>query len=90
METMGNHRPFEQLRRSYLVGTPAQQVARLRALQDAGCEYVVLGPTSDDPRQVELIRDLIVAPVAAAAASRRRPSPPATSSRRNRVSGRGL
>ncbi len=67
METMGNHRPFEQLRRSYLMGTPAQQVERLRAIQDAGCEYVVLGPTSDDPRQVELIRDLIVDPVNAAA-----------------------
>jgi hypothetical protein len=71
METMGNHRPFEQLRRSYLMGTPAQQVTRLRAVQDAGCEYVVLGPTTDDPRQVELIRDLIAAPVAAAAASPR-------------------
>lgn len=66
LETMGTHRAFDQLRRSYLLGTPAQQVARLTALQEAGCEYVVLGPASDDPRQVQLIKDLIVEPVTAA------------------------
>jgi hypothetical protein len=59
---MGTHRPFEQLQRSYLLGTPAQQVARLVALCEAGCEYVVLGPTSDDPRQIELLLRLIVEP----------------------------
>jgi probable F420-dependent oxidoreductase len=63
MEIMGTHRPFEQLRRSYLLGTPAQQVARLVALHEAGCEYVVLGPTSDDPRQIELLMRLVVEPV---------------------------
>jgi probable F420-dependent oxidoreductase len=62
MEIMGTHRPFEQLQRSYLLGTPAQQVARLVALCEAGCEYVVLGPTSDDPRQIELLLRLIVEP----------------------------
>lgn len=66
MDTMGTHRPFDQLRRSYLLGTPAQQVVRLVALKEAGCEYVVLGPATDDPRQIDLIRDLIAAPVAAA------------------------
>ncbi|MDQ6880387.1 MAG: LLM class flavin-dependent oxidoreductase [Candidatus Dormibacteraeota bacterium] len=64
MEVMGTHRPFEQLQRSYLLGTPAQQVARLIALQEAGCEYVVLGPTTDDPHQIELLVRLIVEPVA--------------------------
>jgi probable F420-dependent oxidoreductase len=64
MEVMGTHRPFEQLRRSYLLGTPAQQVERLVALQEAGCQYVVLGPTSDDPRQIELLMRMIVEPVA--------------------------
>jgi probable F420-dependent oxidoreductase len=62
MEIMGTHRPFEQLRRSYLLGTPAQQVARLVALQEIGCEYVVLGPTSDDPSQIELLLRLVVEP----------------------------
>jgi probable F420-dependent oxidoreductase len=75
METMGSHRPFDQLRRSYLLGTPAQQVARLRALQDAGCQYIVLGPTTDDPRQVELIRELITTPVTAASTASRRDLP---------------
>ena len=68
LETMGTHRPFDQLRRSYLLGTPTQQVDRLRALEAVGCEYVVLGPATDDPHQIELIRDLIAAPVAAATA----------------------
>lgn len=74
MDTMGTHRPFDQLRRSYLLGTPAQQVARLTALREAGCQYVVLGPTTDDPRQVELISDLIAEPVMAAETLG--PSPP--------------
>jgi len=64
MEIMGTHRPFDQLRRSYLMGTPGDQVARLIALQEAGCEYVVLGPTTDDPRQIELMVRLVLEPVA--------------------------
>ena len=66
MEIMGTHRPFEQLRRSYLMGTPAQQVLRLIALHQAGCEYVVLGPATDDPRQIELMVRLVLEPVAGA------------------------
>jgi probable F420-dependent oxidoreductase len=64
MEVMGTHRPFEQLRRSYLTGTPDQQVQRLQALQDAGCEYAVLGPVSDDPAQIDLMMSLVVDRVA--------------------------
>jgi len=71
MDVMGSHRSFDQLRRSYLLGTPSQQVARLTALQEAGCEYVVLGPTSDDPRQIDLMMRLVVDPVAAAASASR-------------------
>jgi probable F420-dependent oxidoreductase len=62
MEIMGTHRSLEQLRRSYLLGTPAQQIARLVALWEAGCEYVVLGPTSDDPCQIELLVRLVLEP----------------------------
>jgi probable F420-dependent oxidoreductase len=68
LEIMGTHRPFEYLRRSYLLGTPEQQVARLVALHEAGCQYVVLGPTSDDPRQIELLMRLIVEPLSSFAA----------------------
>jgi probable F420-dependent oxidoreductase len=67
MEVMGTHRPFDQLRRSYLIGTPEKQVRRLLALQEAGCEYVVLGPTSDDPEQIELLQRLVIEPVTKAA-----------------------
>lgn len=37
-EVMGSHWPFEQLRRRHLLETPAQEVARLLALQQAGCQ----------------------------------------------------
>ena len=69
MEIMGSHRSFDLLRRSYLMGTPAQQVARLVALEDAGCEYCVLGPTTDDPRQVEMLVRLILEPAGKTATS---------------------
>ncbi len=59
--------PFDQLRRSYLLGTQAPQVARLLALQRAGCQSVVLGPTSHDPSQIELLVRLVLEPVAKAA-----------------------
>lgn len=65
LEVMGTHRDFDQLRRSYLFGTPPQQVERLRALRELGCEYVVLGPTTDDPRQIELMVRLVLEPAAA-------------------------
>jgi len=66
MEVMGDHRSFESMRRSYLIGTPGQQQERLHAMKDLGCEYVILGPTSDDPAQIELIQRLVVEPVESA------------------------
>ncbi|MFZ0217980.1 MAG: LLM class flavin-dependent oxidoreductase [Candidatus Dormiibacterota bacterium] len=62
-EVMGDHRSFEQLQQCYFLGTPGEQVARLLDLGQAGCEYVVLGPTSDDPEQLELLIERVLRPV---------------------------
>lgn len=62
-DVMGDHRDFEQLRQCYFMGTPAQQVERLLDLAGAGCRYVVLGPTSDEPEQLDMLLDLVMAPV---------------------------
>jgi hypothetical protein len=52
---MGSHRTFEHLQSSYLLGTIDDILERLKDLESAGCEYVVLGPTSDDLGQLDLI-----------------------------------
>ena len=59
-QVMGNHRSFEHLETCYLMGTPSDIVEKLRDLQEAGLSYTVIGPTSDDPEQLELISDRIV------------------------------
>jgi alkanesulfonate monooxygenase len=55
LQVMGTHRTFEHLRGSYLLGSLDDIIERLVDLRDAGLEYLVLGPTSDDPEQLELI-----------------------------------
>jgi probable F420-dependent oxidoreductase len=61
---MGTHRPFAALEASYLLGTPADIVAKLGKLQDAGFEHFVLGPLTTDPEQLELVHARIVRPLA--------------------------
>ncbi|MBO0704823.1 MAG: LLM class flavin-dependent oxidoreductase [Candidatus Dormibacteraeota bacterium] len=61
-EVMGDHRSFEHLQQCYFMGTPRQQVERLLDLEQAGCEYVVLGPTSNEPEQLDLLLDLVLRP----------------------------
>lgn len=59
-QTMGDHRSRAHLESCYLFGSVDEIVERLNDLASAGCEYVVLGPTHDDPAQLELINDLIM------------------------------
>jgi len=59
-EVMGTHRSPDHLETCYLFGSVDEIVARLNDLGSAGCEYVVLGPTHDDPAQLDLIHDLII------------------------------
>jgi alkanesulfonate monooxygenase SsuD/methylene tetrahydromethanopterin reductase-like flavin-dependent oxidoreductase (luciferase family) len=48
-------RTFEDLQQSYLLGSLDDIIERLVDLKDAGMEYLVLGPRSDDPKQLDLI-----------------------------------
>jgi probable F420-dependent oxidoreductase len=57
---MGTHRSFEHLQECYLLGSVEDIVWRLKDLEEAGLQYVVLGPTSDDLGQLDLIAKHIV------------------------------
>jgi hypothetical protein len=63
-QVMGDHRSFEHLQECYLLGTVDDILARLEDLESAGLEYTILGPTSDDLGQLDLIAERIVAPLA--------------------------
>ncbi|HVD00052.1 MAG TPA: LLM class flavin-dependent oxidoreductase [Candidatus Dormibacteraeota bacterium] len=65
---MGEHRSFEHLQQCYFMGTPRQQVDRLLDLESHGCEYVVLGPTTDTLEQLELLLELVIKPAQQGAA----------------------
>lgn len=52
---MGTHRSFEHLQECYLMGTIGEIVERIEDLSRAGLNYLILGPVSDDPGQLELI-----------------------------------
>jgi probable F420-dependent oxidoreductase len=52
---MGTHRPWAALEASYLMGTPAEIVAKLERLQRAGVAHFILAPLVADLAQVELI-----------------------------------
>lgn len=69
-QVMGDHRPFEQLQQCYFMGTPEDQLERLRDLESAGCEYMVFGPTTDDRDQLDLLIDKLIKPLSVSAVSR--------------------
>jgi alkanesulfonate monooxygenase len=52
---MGTHRSFEHLEECYLFGTIDEIVERLKDLEKSGLEYLLLGTTSDDPAQVDMV-----------------------------------
>ncbi len=55
LRTMGTHRSWEHLQECYMVGSIERINARIADLASAGMEYMVLGPVSDDPRQIDLL-----------------------------------
>jgi len=57
---MGSHRSFETLRTCYLLGTPAQICARLKAMADAGLEYAALSPLDYDLEQLDLWEEEVI------------------------------
>jgi alkanesulfonate monooxygenase SsuD/methylene tetrahydromethanopterin reductase-like flavin-dependent oxidoreductase (luciferase family) len=52
---MGERRSFEHLQESYMLGTNSEIVERLEQLAEAGCTYMVLGPVSSDPYQIDTL-----------------------------------
>ena len=57
---MGTHRTFEHLRQSYLLGTTPQIVDRIRDLEEAGIQDLVLATCDDDLEQLERFASEIV------------------------------
>jgi alkanesulfonate monooxygenase SsuD/methylene tetrahydromethanopterin reductase-like flavin-dependent oxidoreductase (luciferase family) len=55
MRVMGTHRSWEHLQACYLIGTVDAINRRIEDLVSAGLEYLVLGPVSDDPLQIDLM-----------------------------------
>jgi len=52
---MGTHRSWEHLQECYMVGSVDRISARIADLVGARLEYLVLGPVTDDPRQIDLM-----------------------------------
>ena len=50
---MGTHRPFEHLQQSYFLGTTQEIVERIRDLEAAGIQDLVLATCDDDLEQLE-------------------------------------
>ncbi len=60
IRTMGTHRSYEHLQECYMIGSPDRLNARIEDLRRAGLQYLVLGPVTDDPKQIELMAKRIV------------------------------
>jgi alkanesulfonate monooxygenase SsuD/methylene tetrahydromethanopterin reductase-like flavin-dependent oxidoreductase (luciferase family) len=60
LRAMGTHRSWEHLQESYMVGSIDRINARIQDLVDAGLRYLVLGPVTDDPKQIDLMAKHIV------------------------------
>ena len=43
-----------------MIGSPDRLNARIEDLRRAGLQYLVLGPVTDDPKQIELMAKRIV------------------------------
>jgi len=55
IKTMGTHRTYEHLQESYMIGSIDHINTRIDDLVRAGLKYLVLGPVTDDPAQIDLI-----------------------------------
>lgn len=55
LRVMGTHRSWEHLQECYMVGSIDRINARIADLVGAGLQYLVLGPVTDDPRQLDLL-----------------------------------
>jgi alkanesulfonate monooxygenase SsuD/methylene tetrahydromethanopterin reductase-like flavin-dependent oxidoreductase (luciferase family) len=60
LRAMGTHRTYEHLQECYMVGGIDRINARIEDLRKAGLQYLVLGPVSDDPKQIDLMAKKVV------------------------------
>ena len=52
---MGTHRTWEHLQECYMAGSLDRINARIADLVGAGLQYLVLGPVTDDPKQIDVL-----------------------------------
>ena len=60
---MDSKRSDDNLRNAYLFGTIDEMAARIRALAEAGIDHLIINPLTDDPAQIDLFADKIMADV---------------------------
>ena len=61
LRAMGTHRTYEHLQECYMVGSPDRIKAPHPGSRGRpGSKYLVLGPVTDDPTQIDLINKHIV------------------------------
>ncbi|HKV44676.1 MAG TPA: LLM class flavin-dependent oxidoreductase [bacterium] len=60
LRVMGTHRSYEHLQECYMIGSLDRINDRIADLAAAGLRYLVLGPVTDDPRQIDLLAKHVV------------------------------
>jgi hypothetical protein len=60
LRVMGTHRTYEHLQECYMVGSIDSINTRIDDLRKAGLQYLVLGPVTDDPKQIDLMAKKVV------------------------------
>ena len=60
LRVMGTHRTYEHLQECYMVGSIDRINTRIEDLRKAGLRYLVLGPVTDDPKQIDLMAKNVV------------------------------
>ena len=58
-DLMGQHHTDEHLRSTYLVGSKSDIIGRIKRLQEAGFDELIVGPVKRAQEQVELIAEVI-------------------------------
>jgi alkanesulfonate monooxygenase SsuD/methylene tetrahydromethanopterin reductase-like flavin-dependent oxidoreductase (luciferase family) len=61
LRAMGTHRSYDHLQECYMIGGIDRLNARIADLVGAGLQYLVLGPVTDDPSQIDLLAKRIAA-----------------------------
>ena len=59
LRVMGTHRSYDHLQECYMIGSIDRINRRIEDLLLAGLEYLVLGPVTDDPQQIDLMAEYI-------------------------------